>query len=205
MTTVLDGVRLVPGFLDSAAQQTLLQAVRDIAREAPLFMPTMPKTGRPFSVRMTNCGPLGWVSDKKSGYRYQSMHPKTGKAWPGMPEQLLQAWQELADYPFPPQACLINFYDAQSRMGLHQDKDEQDTGAPILSLSLGDDCLFRVGSVERGGKTVSFRLESGDALLLEGPARMIHHGVDRIYPGTSMLLKNGGRINLTLRRVTLPS
>jgi alkylated DNA repair protein (DNA oxidative demethylase) len=163
----------------------------------------MPVSGRPFSVRMTNCGPLGWVSDE-SGYRYQPTHPETGKPWPAMPASVLAAWEELSGYPHPPEACLINYYAPGTRMGLHQDKDEGDFSAPVVSLSLGDEALFRIGGTKRGGPTKSFRLRSGDAVVLGGAARLAFHGVDRIVSGTSTLLAEGGRFNLTLRRVTMP-
>jgi alkylated DNA repair protein (DNA oxidative demethylase) len=152
---------------------------------------------------MTNCGTLGWVSDER-GYRYQPLHPETGTPWPPMPAALLRAWDELADYPHPPQACLVNFYEASAKMGLHQDRDEQDFDAPVLSLSLGDTAVFRIGGTVRGGKTVSLKLGSGDALLFGGEARLAYHGIDRILAGSSALLPQGGRINLTLRRVTKP-
>jgi alkylated DNA repair protein (DNA oxidative demethylase) len=200
---VLDGFRLVPGRLDRAAQETLRDAIRAVVAEAPLYRPSMPRTGKPFSVRMTNCGALGWVSDA-TGYRYQPTHPLTGKAWPSIPAILLELWQELAGYPHPPEACLINFYEPDARMGLHQDRDEADFAAPVLSVSLGDSCQFRIGGQERDDPTRSLRLSSGDVLLLGGQARLAYHGVDRIHPGTSTLLAQGGRINLTLRRVTLP-
>jgi alkylated DNA repair protein (DNA oxidative demethylase) len=163
----------------------------------------MPKSGQPFSVRMTNCGPLGWVSDV-TGYRYQPQHPDTGAPWPPMPPAVLAAWHDLADYPYPPEACLINVYAPDARMGLHQDRDEHDFAAPVVSLSLGESCLFRVGGTRRSDPTRSFRLASGDALVLGGPARLAFHGVDRIIRGTSTLLPDGGRINLTLRRVNTP-
>ena len=136
----------------------------------------------------------------ETGYRYQANHPETGAPWPPMPDVLLAAWRELTGYPHPPQACLINYYMAAARMGLHQDRDEEDFAAPVLSLSLGDSCLFRIGGPRRSDPTQSFRLASGDALVLGA-----YHGVDRILPGTSTLLREGGRINLTLRRVTLPA
>jgi len=164
----------------------------------------MPKTGKPFSVRMTNCGPLGWVSDR-SGYRYQPTHPATGRPWPAIPAALLDLWDEVTGYPHRPEACLVNFYDADAKMGLHQDRDEADFAAPLLSVSLGDSCRFRLGGVERSDPTRSFVLASGDVLMLAGPARLAFHGVDRILPGTSTLLSGGGRINLTLRRVTKPA
>jgi alkylated DNA repair protein (DNA oxidative demethylase) len=140
-----------------------------------------------------------------AGYRYQRTHPETGVRWPPIPDLLLAAWRELADYPFPPQACLVNVYGPVARMGLHQDRDEEDMAAPVLSLSLGDGCLFRLGGTKRNDPTRSVRLASGDALVLGGQARLAFHGVDRILPGTSTLLPEGGRINLTLRRVTCPN
>jgi alkylated DNA repair protein (DNA oxidative demethylase) len=191
---------LHPAYLDRATQEALLAEIREVIRAAPLYTPTMPKSGRPFSVRMTNCGPLGWVSDR-DGYRYQTQHPESGRPWPPMPALLLTAWTDLAHYDEPPEACLINMYVASAKMGLHQDRDEFDLGAPVVSLSLGDTCLFRLGGSTRGGKTRSFRLASGDALVLGGKDRLAFHGVDRILAGSSTLLPEGGRINLTLRRV----
>ena len=94
---------------------------------------------------MTNCGRLGWVTDKEHGYRYQATHPVTGKPWPPIPKFLLDLWAEVAGYPAPPEACLVNYYVGAARMGLHQDKDEEDFGAPVLSVSLGDTGIFRVG------------------------------------------------------------
>jgi alkylated DNA repair protein (DNA oxidative demethylase) len=201
--TPLRGLELRPGYLDRPAQEALLAAVRAAIRDAPLYTPTMPRTGQPFSVRMTNCGPLGWVSDA-GGYRYQPTHPETGRPWPPIPGAAMQAWRDLAGYAEPPEACLINVYAPTARMGLHQDRDEQDFAAPVVSLSLGDTCLFRVGGRSRGDPTRSFRLASGDAVVLGGAARLAFHGVDRIMPGTSTLLGEGGRINLTLRRVRKP-
>ena len=194
------GLTFHTSFLGRPAQEALLVTLRALVAEAPLFTPKMPKTGKPFSVRMTNCGELGWVSDK-DGYRYQPVHPDTGKGWPPMPEILLESWRVLVGYPHPPQACLINFYDPSARMGLHQDRDEQDFDAPVLSLSLGDTCVFRYGGDRRGDPTRSLKLASGDALVFGGPARLMFHGVDRVVAGSSTLLPQGGRINLTLRRV----
>jgi DNA oxidative demethylase len=195
--------RLRSGFLERGPQERLLSAVRGVLAQAPLYTARMPKSGKPLSVRMSNCGPLGWVSDE-AGYRYQPKHPETGAPWPPIPEMLFQAWEALAEYPHPPQACLINFYDPQAHMGLHQDRDEQDFSAPVVSLSLGDTCLFRIGGTERRDPTRSLRLASGDAIVLGGSARLAFHGVDRIIPGSSTLLAEGGRINLTLRRVSQP-
>ena len=193
-----------PQRLDRAAQIALLAALRRILAEAPLFTPTMPRSGNPMSVRMTNCGPFGWLTDKERGYRYQAIHPETGKPWPPIPPMLLDLWAELADYPFPPEACLVNYYAGDAKMGLHQDKDEEDFAAPVLSLSLGDTGIFRVGGRSRKDPTKKFELKSGDVVMLGGEDRLAYHGIDRILPGTSDLLAEGGRFNLTLRRVTKP-
>jgi alkylated DNA repair protein (DNA oxidative demethylase) len=198
----IGGLRFTPAYLDRAAQERLLAALREVMRVAPLYTPRMPKSGRPMSVRMTNCGELGWMTDM-GGYRYQRQHPETGAPWPPIPEMLLAAWRDLAGYPFPPQACLVNLYGPQARMGLHQDRDEEDFAAPVVSLSLGDTCVFRIGGEKRNAPTRTLRLASGDAVVLGGDARLAFHGVDRIIPGTSTLLAQGGRINLTLRRVTV--
>jgi DNA oxidative demethylase len=197
----LTGLRFYPAYLDAGRQKELLEALRGILAAAPLFTPRMPRSGRPFTVRMSNCGALGWVSDE-SGYRYQAMHPDIGRPWPPIPAMLTAIWSHLAGYQDPPEACLINVYGAAAKMGLHQDRDEADFTAPVISISLGDTCLFRVGGLNRAESTRTFRLSSGDVLVLGGDARLAFHGVDRIYPGTSSLLPEGGRINLTLRRVT---
>lgn len=202
MATLLDGIRHLPGYLDRHAQEHLVGLIRQVVNEAPLYVPAMPGTGKPMSVRMTNCGSLGWVTDKQRGYRYQSTHPLTGRPWPAIPSELMALWETLAGYSDPPEACLVNFYSDDAKMGLHQDKDETEFSAPVLSISLGNSCLFRVGGLNRSDPTGSFKLQSGDIVLLGGEGRLAFHGVDRIYPGTSTLLKNGGRINLTLRRVT---
>jgi alkylated DNA repair protein (DNA oxidative demethylase) len=194
-----------PKCLDRAAQAVLLTETRRIIAEAPLFTPTMPRSGKPMSVRMTNCGELGWVTDKERGYRYQATHPVTGKPWPAMPKLLLDLWQEVAGYAAPPQACLVNYYAGTAKMGLHQDKDEEDFAAPVLSVSLGDAAIFRVGGKSRKDPTRAFELRSGDVVVLGGDDRLAHHGIDRILPGTSTLLAEGGRFNLTLRRVTKPA
>ena len=196
------GIRYLPDHFDRAAQAALVEDIRRVVEAAPLYTPAMPNTGKEMSVRMTNCGELGWVTDKERGYRYQATHPVIGEPWPPIPATLLDLWGAVADHPLPPQACLVNFYSDKAKMGLHQDRDESDFSAPVVSVSLGDDCLFRVGGTKRGDPTQSFRLRSGDVVVLGGEGRLAFHGVDRVYPGTSTLLKNGGRINLTLRRVT---
>ncbi len=198
------GLLHYPGYLDRAAQEALLDEVRAVIRAAPLFTPRMPRTGKPFSVRMTNCGSLGWVSDV-TGYRYEGAHPDTGAPWPPIPGLARQAWDDLGGYPHPPQACLVNVYEPEARMGLHQDRDEADLEAPVVSLSLGDTGLFRFGGTARGERTRSIRLQSGDALVLGGASRLAFHGIDRLIAGASTLLSEGGRINLTLRRVDKPA
>ena len=202
MLVLPKGVRHMPGHLSRAEQEALVEEVRKVVQEAPLYVPAMPRTGKEMSVRMTNCGARGWVTDKERGYRYQATHPATGRPWPPIPEALLRIWRDVAAYPPEPEACLVNFYTSEAKMGQHQDRDEADFAAPVVSVSLGDDCLFRVGGPRRQDRTVSLRLQSGDVLVLGGTSRLAFHGVDRIYPDTSTLLKNGGRINLTLRRVT---
>ncbi len=201
MAPLLNGIRHLPGYLDRPAQEHLVELIRQVVAEAPLYVPVMPGTGKPMSVRMTNCGSLGWVTDKERGYRYQPTHPATGRPWPAIPAELTDLWNALSGYPKPPEACLVNFYSDDAKMGLHQDRDENELAAPVLSVSLGNSCLFRVGGLDRKDPTGSFRLSSGDIVLLGGEGRLAFHGVDRIHPGTSTLLKNGGRINLTLRRV----
>jgi DNA oxidative demethylase len=196
------GIHHLPAYFSAQDQQALVDLLRAAVAEAPLFMPEMPKTGKPFSVRMTNLGTLGWVSDKAQGYRYQATHPVTRRPWPAIPDLLLQLWREKANYPHPPEACLVNFYTSTAKMGLHQDRDEQDLAAPVVSISLGDTALFRWGGTTRGGKTQSIKLESGDVFIFGEESRLCYHGIDRVYPGTSTLLKDGGRINLTMRRVT---
>jgi alkylated DNA repair protein (DNA oxidative demethylase) len=194
----------LPGKLKDAEQAKLLDALRAVMEQAPLFTPTMPRSGKPMSVRMTNCGPLGWVTDKERGYRYQATHPVTGKPWPAMPDALLKLWREVAGYPADPEACLLNYYSGDAKMGLHQDKDEEDFAAPVVSVSLGDSAIFRVGGLSRKEETQALELKSGDVVVLGSDDRLAYHGIDRILPGTSALLPEGGRLNLTLRRVTKP-
>lgn len=194
--------RYLPGALSRAEQDQALSAVLAIIDAAPLFTPTMPRTGKPFSVAMTNAGALGWVSDQANGYRYQATHPVTGRGWPPMPDLIVGLWRDHARYPLLPEACLINVYREGAKMGSHVDRDENDHAAPVLSLSLGDDAVFHVGGLTRGGKKDRVVLRSGDIVVLEGASRFAHHGIDRVHAGTSDLVPGGGRINLTLRRVT---
>lgn len=200
---MLPGLKYLPGFLDRPTQLELVEHLRAAVAEAPFFTPVMPRTGRPFTVRMSNLGRLGWVSDR-AGYRYQPTHPETGKPWPPIPEMVLDIWRKLSGYPHDPQACLVNHYREGAKMGLHRDEDEEDFSAPVVSISLGDTAVFRIGGPERGGRTETLKLASGDVLVMGGPSRLCYHGIDRVMSGTSTLLKDGGRLNLTLRRVTKP-
>ena len=193
----MEGFRFWPGALSASGQADLLAGVLAAVEQAPFYRPVTPG-GRPFSVEMTGMGPLGWVSDR-AGYRYQATHPLTGAPWPPMPEALPALWSELTGWPEPPDACLVNRYRDGAKMGLHQDLDEQDRSAPVLSVSLGDTAVFRFGAVG-GGPTRTVRLASGDVCALTGPARLARHGIDRIIAGSSTLVPGGGRINLTLRR-----
>ncbi|WP_282022159.1 alpha-ketoglutarate-dependent dioxygenase AlkB family protein [Ruegeria faecimaris] len=193
---LLRGFEIRKAYLDGAAQAQLITLLRPILKSAPLFRPTTP-SGREMSVRMTSAGALGWVTDK-NGYRYQPHHPK-GMEWPTIPDCILDIWRDLASPERDPDCCLVNYYSEGARMGLHQDKDEADFSWPVLSISLGDDALFRIGNTTRGGKTESIWLGSGDVVVMGGPARLTYHGVDRIRFGSSKLLPKGGRINLTLR------
>ncbi|PZX19011.1 alkylated DNA repair protein (DNA oxidative demethylase) [Palleronia aestuarii] len=192
----LRGVTLLKGALDAAGQAALVAELRAVAAAAPLFHPETAR-GRKMSVRMTSAGRLGWVSDRR-GYRYEPAHPQ-GMAWPEIPPRLLTLWDAVSGSAVPPDTCLLNYYGEGARMGLHQDRDEAELHHPVVSLSLGDEALFRVGNVERGGKTESVWLASGDVAVLSGAARLVHHGIDRIRFGSSRLLPQGGRINVTLR------
>jgi len=195
----LPGFRYWPGALGSMAQAALLAEVLVAVESAPFYRPVTPG-GKPFSVRMTNLGRVGWVSDRV-GYRYQATHPETGRPWPSIPASLLDLWAASTDGAALPDACLVNLYRDTARMGLHQDKDEADLSAPVVSISLGDTAVFRIGAPD-GGSTRSIRLSSGDICALTGASRLARHGIDRLLVGSSNLVPGGGRINLTLRRAT---
>lgn len=204
MIATEDGFKLLSAYFDRQAQARLVDAVLERVATAPLYHPAMPRTGKPLSVKMTNFGPLGWMTDKTGGYRYQDHHPVTGEPWPDMPEPVLELWRAVSDWPDPPQACLVNWYGPDARLGLHVDADEDAKDAPVVSISLGDSARFRLGGPDRKDGTRSLRLNSGDVVVLGGDSRRFHHGVDRIYAGSSTLLPEDwrpGRLNLTLRRV----
>lgn len=194
----LNGVTVWPGHVPPAAQPPLVAALRAVAEAAPFFRPVTAR-GQPMSVRMTAAGRYGWVSDRR-GYRYEPRHP-SGVPWPAIPDPVLAIWREVTGLSRDPDCCLVNFYGEGARMGLHQDRDEANFAWPVVSVSLGDDGLFRVGGTVRGGRTASLWLRSGDVALLGGAARLAFHGVDRIRFRSSSLLPEGGRINLTLRVV----
>ncbi len=201
---MLEGFQHLAGYIDAAGQRALWSDIAAVLAVAPFYRPTMPNSGKPFSVSMTNCGQLGWVSDKLGGYRYQAAHPLTGRDWPPLPARLIELWQQVAHYPALPEACLINHYEAGTKLGSHVDADEADTAAPVVSVSLGDDAVFHVGGLRRSDPRTRMVLRSGDVVILGGTARKAYHGIDRIMPGTSALVPLGGRVNLTMRRVTLP-
>ncbi len=196
--SLVPGFDLWPGLLSPDAQRALVEAVLAAAETAPPANYATPY-GKAMSVAMTSLGPLGWTSNA-AGYRYADRHPATDAPWPAMPQALLDLWAALGDPEVPPDACLVNFYGPEARMGLHQDRDEADPRFPVLSISLGDTAVFRIGGTSRKDPTRSLRLSSGDVCRLSGPARLAFHGVDRILPGSSRLVPGGGRINLTLRR-----
>jgi DNA oxidative demethylase len=200
----VNGFRLIPGYFSRAEQEALRDDVEAVIAQAPLFHARMPKSGKPMSVAMTNAGPLGWYTDQACGYRYEAKHPETKAPWPEIPALARKAWTGLSGYSAPAEACLVNYYDAAARMGLHRDVDEEDFSAPVVSLSLGDSALFRMGGLERKGPTQSVTLHSGDVVVIGGAARLCFHGIDRILAGSSTLLPQGGRYNLTLRRVRRP-
>lgn len=197
-TQTIRGVDVYEGFLDREAQGQVVDDIRGVAEIAPLFSPMTPY-GKPMRVKMTSAGKYGWYSDRK-GYRYERQHPD-GQDWPAIPESVLAIWRTLVSTERMPDCCLVNYYGEQARMGMHQDRDEADFGWPVLSVSLGDEGMFRIGNATRGGKTQSVWLRSGDVVVMGGEARLLYHGLDKIRFGTSTLLPKGGRINLTLRVV----
>lgn len=194
---IKQGLFYFPEALSRNETDLIRQEVKRIAKEVPFFKPKMPKTGKEFSVAMTNAGALGWVSDREGGYRYQDFHPVTKKSWPKIPEIILTKWRQYTNLGVEPDCCLINNYDLDAKMGLHADNDEENFSFPVLSISLGASALFRIGGLARNDKTISLRLNDGDIIMFGGQSRLVYHGIDRIY-------KNSGfdhRLNLTLRKV----
>jgi alkylated DNA repair protein (DNA oxidative demethylase) len=197
-TLTLRGVAIYKGWLSPGAQAAMVEQLRGVVAQAPLFAPVTP-SGKAMSVRMTAAGRYGWVTDRR-GYRYEPTHPE-GMDWPAIPDSVLAIWRTLVSETRLPDCCLVNHYTECAKMGLHQDRDEADFSWPVLSVSLGDDALFRIGNTTRGGPTESIWLNSGDVLVMGGAARLVYHGIDRIRAGSSSLLRGGGRINLTCRVV----
>ena len=197
-TLNLRGVKFFKEYLDAPMQKALVDELRKLTKKAPMFSPQT-RSGKKMSVRMTSLGKYGWYSDRR-GYRYETRHPMGGD-WPPIPGSILEIWNKVTGLERRPDCCLMNHYSEGARMGLHQDRDEADFGWPVVSVSLGDEGLFRVGGPSKGGTTESLWLQSGDVLIMAGDARLLHHGIDRIKFGSSSLLKDGGRLNLTLRVV----
>lgn len=195
-----EGAVLLRGFA-RPSESELIAALRDIASQAP-FRHMVTPGGHSMSVAMSNCGDLGWVTDR-SGYRYDTNDPETGRPWPAMPAAFYRLAVEAAEQAgfagFSPDACLINRYQPGARMSLHQDKDEQDFGAPIVSVSLGLPAVFLFGGLQRADKPRRFRLEHGDVVVWGGPTRLVFHGVAPLADGEHALVGRE-RINLTFRK-----
>jgi DNA oxidative demethylase len=195
-----EGAVLLRGFA-KAIESRLMADLRDIVAQAP-FRQMVTPGGHRMSVAMTNCGSAGWVTDR-TGYRYDAHDPDTGNPWPAMPPSFIelasQAAAEAGFKAFSPDACLINRYQPGAKMSLHQDKDERDFGAPIVSVSLGLPATFLFGGLKRSDKARRFRLEHGDVVVWGGPARLVFHGVAPLADGEHQLLRRQ-RINLTFRK-----
>lgn len=183
-------------FLDVKAQAELMAEVESIWTAAPPVRPVT-RWGKQMSVAMSSAGDLGWTTDRR-GYRYEA-HQPDGSGWPPIPDPLLHLWRTVTALDVLPDSCLVNLYQGNAKMGLHQDRDEADMRFPVVSVSLGDEALFRIGGTERTDSTQSIWLRSGDVVVMGGPARLAYHGIDRIRVGSSTLVPQGGRVNLTLR------
>jgi alkylated DNA repair protein (DNA oxidative demethylase) len=198
--TMAEGAMLLRGFA-KPFESELLAALREIIAQAP-FRRMFTPGGHQMSVAMTNCGTAGWVTDR-SGYRYDGADPESGKAWPAMPESFRELARRAAEEGgfggFAPDACLINRYEPGARMSLHQDKDEEDFGAPIVSVSLGLPAIFLFGGIERRDKPARYRLQHGDVVVWGGPSRLFFHGVAPLTDGEHALLGRQ-RMNLTFRK-----
>jgi alkylated DNA repair protein (DNA oxidative demethylase) len=198
--TMAEGAILLHGFA-RPVEADLIADLRDIVVQAP-FRHMVTPGGHQMSVAMTNCGDLGWVTDR-SGYRYDASDPETAKPWPAMPRSFRELAKQAANHAgfggFSPDACLINRYGPGARMSLHQDRDEEDFAAPIVSVSLGLPATFLFGGLKRSDKPRRFRLQHGDIAVWGGPARLRFHGVAPLADGEHALLGRQ-RINLTFRK-----
>ncbi|MFK7942010.1 MAG: alpha-ketoglutarate-dependent dioxygenase AlkB [Paracoccaceae bacterium] len=196
----IGGFHIHRSLLSHDAQAAMVEDCRAVMTAAPLMRPVT-RWGKPMSVRMTSAGRLGWVIDR-GRYRYADLHPEQGTPWPAIPASVLEIWRAVSDWPEDPDSCLVNWYDPDAKMGLHQDKDEGEFRAPVVSISLGCPARLRIGRTERGGPTVSTILDSGDVVVMGGAARLAFHGIDKVLPGdVPHPLTGSGRINLTLRIV----
>ena len=197
-----EGFLLRKSLLSGAIQAELIAGVQAVAAAAPFRHPRTKGNGV-FSAAITNCGTVGWWSDAK-GYRYTPTQPDGDTPWPAMPASFRAAVATaVAGTPwagFTPDACLINFYGPDAKMGLHQDRDERDFSQPIVTVCLGDAADFLVGGAKRGDKTVAARVESGDVLVMGPPSRMLFHGVRKVHAGTSPIPGVTGRYSLTFRK-----
>ena len=198
--TIAEGAVLLRGFA-RPVEQDLIAALREIVDQAPFRHMSTPG-GYQMSVAMTNCGSVGWVTDR-SGYRYDAIDPQSGKPWPAMPAVFRtladQAARDAGFDAFAPDACLVKRYQPGARMSLHQDKDENDFGAPIVSVSLGLPAIFLFGGLKRADKPRRFRLEHGDVVVWGGPSRLFFHGVAPLADGEHASMGRQ-RINLTFRK-----
>lgn len=193
---IIRGFEIYKTHLDSDQQAKMVEDLRQVTKAVPMFSPLTP-SGHRMSVQMTSAGRLGWITDKR-GYRYEERHP-SGTGWPPIPASALQVWRQVSNCWQEPDSCLINLYLEGAKMGMHCDKDEANFQYPVVSISLGDEALFRIGNLHRGGSTESIWLQSGDVVVMGGEARLRYHGIDKIRFGTASLLRSGGRLNVTLR------
>lgn len=205
MRREIKGFHHLPGFVRSDDVTFILETVRAICTAAPLRTPTMPD-GRPLHLQVTNAGQWGWWADR-GGYRYVDKHPTTGALWPPIPSALLglhkRALEETGHQPFTPDNMLINYYKNDGSLGLHVDKTEDDHEAPIVGISIGADALFHLGGFDRRDKVDAFTLSSGDAVVQGGISRRCFHGIVKILPTLTSPVRDGGRVNITFRKVRL--
>lgn len=189
-------------YLNLPQQRRFLELARQIASTSPLFQPLM-YSGKKINCQMTSCGDFGWISDR-NGYRYDRLHPSTHKPFPPMPKEFsdlaIKIAKSVGEFDYKPQSCLINYYQKSGKLGIHQDNTEHNLLPAIISISLGDDAIFAIGGKKYSDPVSEITLKSGDVFVLHGDSRLFFHGIKKIIP-SSNLLKNGGRLNLTIRQV----